>query len=151
MRSTASFQRLFFRRVLAPAIVALVAGGPFAAVGAAQDGMQSLGRFEIDRTEVSIGAFRRFVQSTGLRTQAERAGGGSTYEGGWQQRPGWVWHSPYGQPGQDQEPVAHVTHPEAAAFCRWAGKRLPTDAEWGEAAYTERRAAPPAPCRQGQT
>jgi formylglycine-generating enzyme required for sulfatase activity len=153
MPGTSSFQ-LLIRRALGWAIVLVVgilAGGPFAQAGAAQDDMQSLGRFEMDRTEVSIAAFRRFVQSTGLRTQAERAGGGSTYEGGWQQRPGWVWHSPYGQPGHDKEPVAHVTHPEAGAFCRWAGKRLPTDAEWGEAAYTERRAAPPAPFRQGQT
>jgi sulfatase modifying factor 1 len=113
-------------------------------------GMQTVGRFEIDRTEVSIGEFRRFVQSTGLRTQAERAGGGSTYEAGWEQRPGWLWHSPYGQPGRAQEPVAHVSYPEAEAFCRWAGKRLPLDTEWAEAAYTERRGAPPAPFRQGQ-
>ena len=114
-------------------------------------GMQSVGLFEIDRTEVSIAEFRRFVQSTGMRTQAERAGGGSTYEGGWQQRPGWVWHAPFGQPGGDREPVAHVNHHEAEAFCRWAGKRLPTDAEWGEAAYSERRALPTGPLRQGQS
>jgi sulfatase modifying factor 1 len=152
MRTTAIF-RLFRHRLLCA--VAISAGWLCAWAGTApsamQAEMQSLGRFEIDRTEVSIAAFRRFVQSTGLRTQAERAGGGSTYEGGWQQRPAWVWHSPFGQPGQDQEPVAHVTHPEASAFCRWAGKRLPTDAEWGEAAYTERRVAPHAPFRQGQT
>ena len=108
------------------------------------EAMQPIGRFEIDRTEVTIGQFRRFVQATGWQTQAERAGGGSTYESGWEQRRGWVWHSPYGRPGADDEPVAHVTHSEAQAFCRWAGKRLPTDAEWGEAAYTERRTpAPP--------
>ena len=44
----------------------------------------------MDATEVRIGAFRDFVQATGLVTAAERAGGGQTYEGGWQQRPGWV-------------------------------------------------------------
>lgn len=104
--------------------------------------MQSMGRFEIDRTEVTIGDFRRFVDATGLVTAAERAGGGSTYENGWVQRSGWSWRAPFGTPGGPREPAVHVTYAEAAAFCRWAGKRLPTDAEWGEAAYVERRANP---------
>lgn len=104
--------------------------------------MQRIGNFWIDRTEVTIGQFAAFVAATGTVTAAERAGGGSTYEGGWQQRPGWSWRAPYGKPGAPGEPAVHVNFEEAQAYCRWAGKRLPTDAEWGEAAYTERRAAP---------
>ena len=110
---SAGFFRLWIKRTVCALVIP--AGWLCAWAGTApadrQTDMQSMGRFEMDRTEFSIAAFRRFVQSTGLRTQAERAGGGSTFEGGWQQRPGWVWHSPYGQPGQDQEPVAHVTPP----------------------------------------
>jgi formylglycine-generating enzyme len=113
--------------------------------------MQAVGRFEIDRTEVTVGQFRRFVDATGTVTQAERAGGGSTYEGGWQQRRGWTWRAPFGTPAGDREPAVHITWSEAAAFCTWAGKRLPTDAEWGEAAYTERRARPTAPFTTGTT
>ena len=106
--------------------------------------MQRVGAFEIDRTEVTVGEFRRFAQATGFVSQAERAGGGQTFEGGWVQRRGWTWQAPYGTPAGDREPAVHLTFDEAQAFCRWAGKRLPTDAEWMEAAYTERRAQPPA-------
>lgn len=112
---------------------------------------QGPGAFAISRTETTIGQFRRFVQASGWVTQAERRGGGQTYESGWQQRPGWVWHAPFGTPGADQEPVTHVTQEEARAYCRWAGMRLPTEAEWREAAYTERRNTPPAPFMSGRT
>ncbi|MEY2617169.1 MAG: hypothetical protein RL522_171 [Pseudomonadota bacterium] len=113
--------------------------------------MQGIGAFEIDRTEVTIGQFRRYAQATGVITQAERTGGGSTFEGGWVQRKGWTWQSPYGRPGGPQEPAVHVTFDEAQAFCRWAGKRLPTDAEWMQAAYTERRASPAAGFTTGRS
>jgi sulfatase modifying factor 1 len=122
-----------------------------APVWAAEPEMQRIGSFEIDRTEVTIGQFRRFQQATGLRTAAEAAGGGHIYDSGWVRKPGWIWSAPFGEPGRDDEPAVHVTWHEAAAYCRWAGKRLPTDAEWVEAGYTERRPAPPASFRSGQT
>lgn len=52
--------------------------------------MRRVGAFEIDVTEVSIGAFRAFVEATGTVTAAERAGGGEVYEAGWVQKPGWT-------------------------------------------------------------
>lgn len=120
---------------------------PWASMG--QD-MSRVGGLEVDKTEVSVGQFRQFVQATGTRTVAERKGGGQTFERGWEQRRGWVWSAPYGQPAADNEPAVHVTFEEAQAFCRWAGKRLPTEAEWRLAAYTEQRAQPPAPFVRGQ-
>ncbi len=133
------------------AVIALVtlAAAAFAQVPSAD--MQRIGAFEIDRTEVTIAQFRLYAQATGAVTQAERAGGGSTFEGGWVQRKGWTWQAPYGKPGAPQEPAVHVNFDEAQAYCRWAGKRLPTDAEWMEAAYTERRASPPAGFTTGRT
>jgi formylglycine-generating enzyme required for sulfatase activity len=113
--------------------------------------MQTVGRFAIDRTEVTVGAFRRFVTATGTVTKAEREGGGQVFEAGWTQKPGWTWSTPFGAPAGDDEPAVHVTFGEAQAFCRWAGKRLPTDAEWLEAAHVERRAAPPAPFVAGRS
>jgi formylglycine-generating enzyme len=113
--------------------------------------MVNIRSFAIDPTEVSIREFRAFAEATRFVSTAEKAGGGQTYEGGWQQRPGWTWRTPYGKPGTDAEPVVHVTYPEAEAFCAWAGKRLPTDQEWGEAAYTERRTVSPAGFIAGKT
>jgi sulfatase modifying factor 1 len=113
--------------------------------------MQPIRGFEIDRTEVTVQAFRRFAEATGMKTRAERQGGGSVYEAGWARKANWTWRAPFGRPAVDGEPAVHVTFDEAQSYCRWAGKRLPTDAEWAEAAYTERRAAPPPPFVRGKT
>ena len=88
------------RFLLAPGLAAVLATAALAAPP-----MQAVGEFEIDRTEVTIGQFRAYVAATGTVTLAERQGGGMTYEGGWQQRPGWVWNAPYGRPGADGEPI----------------------------------------------
>lgn len=115
------------------------------------DDMQPINSFAIDRTEVSIAQFARYAKTTGTLTAAEKAGGGSTYEGGWVQRKGWTWRSPFGLPADDKEPAVHITFEEAKAFCESVGKRLPTDAEWMEAAYTERRPQPPVGFANGTT
>lgn len=113
--------------------------------------MQPISHFSIDRTEVTVGQFAQFVNATGFVTKAERDGGGLVYEAGWAQKSGWDWRSPYGQKAEDDEPAVHVTFDEAQAYCHWAGKRLPTEQEWIEAAYTERRSSPPPPFERGRT
>ena len=115
------------------------------------DPTQPISHFAIDRTEVTIGQFKLFAKATGTITKAERTGGGLVYAQGWEQRSGWNWRAPYGQPGQDDEPAVHITFDEAQAYCQWASKRLPGEKEWIEAAYTERRLTPPSPFVRGQT
>jgi len=133
------------------ALVSALAPGAQAQPAPAPDRVALTG-FRIDRTEVSIAQFARFVQATGTVTGAERSGGGFEYVGGWQRRPGWTWRTPDGTPpASPQLPAVHLTHAEAEAYCRWAGGRLPTAAEWQSAAYTEQRAAPPAPWQRGKT
>lgn len=142
------------------AALAVIAGaGPARAAPASTDNpagidWQAIGQGAfIARTETSVGQFQRFVEATGHVTLAERRGGGEVYESGWVRKPGWTWRTPFGgaRPAAADEPAVHLSHADAQAFCRWAGGRLPSDAEWVSAAYTEQRAAPPAPFVPGRT
>jgi len=113
--------------------------GLLASLAQASPDMQTVNGFLIDRTEVSIAEFQRFAKETGFVSQAEQAGGGEVYGWGWEQKAGWTWKTPFGVQSSDQLPAVHLTYDEAESYCRWRGARLPTEDEWREAAYIERR------------
>ncbi|MGV1049576.1 MAG: SUMF1/EgtB/PvdO family nonheme iron enzyme [Solirubrobacterales bacterium] len=85
-----------------------------------------LDAFEIDRTPVTNAAYTEFMRATGgeAPTYWERDG-----EGGWLDTA-----MGRNQPVAPDHPVIHVSWEAADGFARWAGKRLPSEAEW-EAAH----------------
>lgn len=137
------------------ALLVLLSIAPAGATAAKPHDMATIaaptGTFRIDRHEVTIGQFRVFANATGIKTEAEADGGGHQFRGSWQIMPGWTWATPYGRAAHDDEPAVHITFTEARAYCAWAGLRLPSDAEWVAAAYTERQVDPSKPFKTGTT
>ena len=89
--------------------------------------MQSIDRFSIDRTEVTVGQLRKLIKATGYVTSAEKRGVGLVYGTGWEQKTNWVQSAPYGTRAKLNEPAVHITFNDAAAYSAWAGKRLSKD------------------------
>ncbi len=120
--------------------------------------------FRIDRTPVTNAQFREFIKASSYITVAEIAPDPKDYPGAlphmlvpastvytpprhrvdlrdwsqwWRFVPGANWRRPYGPDGpnaEDDHPVVHIAYQDAMAYAAWAGKELPTEAEWEFAA-----------------
>jgi len=116
--------------------------------------------FRIDRAPVDNRAFAAFIDAGGYQDHHLWTAQGWDWRqrqdarwprfwrpaaSGWQQRRFGRWITL-----DETDPVTHVTLHESQAWCRWAGRRLPTELEWEVAAVTVPVAPAAAPIRFGQ-
>ena len=73
-----------------------------------------LDAFSLDVYEVTVGQYAAFLQAKGIDSPSD-------------------WKT-MNQPAHQKWPVVNIDWADAFAYCKWAGKRLPTEAEWEKAA-----------------
>ncbi|HEY3600058.1 MAG TPA: SUMF1/EgtB/PvdO family nonheme iron enzyme [Paraburkholderia sp.] len=100
--------------------------------------------FEIDRYMVTNGAYRQFIDAGGYQQRAYWNDSNWAWKEaehiehpvGWTQRNGeWTLRTMFDDVALPPDWPVYVSHAEASAYARWAGKALPTEAQWQRAAH----------------
>jgi len=136
-----------------PSAEVLVPGGPFTMGTSTEpwaldnerpDHVVQVAPFFMDTAAVTNGAYMAFIDSGGYDEAAwwsaagwaHRQAAGLTAPRFWQREGDTWWRLRFGIREQvpPSEPVVHVSFHEAQAYAAWAGRRLPTEAEWEKAA-----------------
>jgi len=90
----------------------------------------------MDATEVTTAEFKAFVDATNYKTEAEDFGWSGVFSKdslGWLPVDDATWRFPLGPDSaaaRPEHPVTQLSMRDVQAYAEWAGKRLPTEAEW---------------------